>query len=237
MHRVALECQTVDRRLRRDRRESIGDVRQIGGGTIGRHVLVLIFETGQQRMDDRTGREFPHRLELIVVIAVAIVLAAQLPAGDSRSRHLGAAAVAVAQHVEQPVPVREAVVDRHQIVEAPAIGDDGPYEALVGIGEWRRIFRGIRHAAQRLTLEVDNAIGIRRLIDLADIDAEIDRVIAELAFELRPEFVIVAAEIAEAVGMRDGRVGTEIEARQIGRAGDIGVGGQRIGLTAYSARR
>ena len=117
-----------------------------------RHVLVLVFETGQQSMRDGPGREFPHRLELVVVIAVAVVLAPQLPAGDACPRYLGAAAVAVAHDIEQPGPIGEAIVDRHEVVEAPAIGQDRPHEALIGIGERRRIFRRIRHIRVRLAV-------------------------------------------------------------------------------------
>ena len=49
-------------------------------------------------------------------------------------------------------------------------------------------------------MEIDQAVGIRRLVDVPRVEREIERVVADVPGEFWPDFIVLTGEIAKALG-------------------------------------
>src|ERR1700733_2490192 len=228
MFRITQERQVVHGRFRRNRIEGIGDVRQIGGRPGRGNGLMLILEAREQGVTDSTGGNLPDRLELIVVAAVPVVLLAKLPADDFTPAHHCAGAITVAQDVQRAIQVGESITDGQKVADLPAIGEGGTHEVFMGEGERRRVLRIDRNPSDGRTVEVDEAVRVRRFAYAAQIQGGIDHMIAQLPLKCRPGFVVATAQVAKPARVRDRLVHPVVEPLNAGRAGDIGAAGNRV---------
>jgi hypothetical protein len=186
------------------------------------------FEAGEEGMGQGAGGELPHRLELIIEDAVAIVLVANLHADDlverRRSRvgvYMRARAVAGSHGAEIPLQIGQPVVDGQVVAAPPLVRSRRANVILIGVVERPRVSRVDRDALQGGAVIVDDAVGIRRLVQLAGVEAEIERVIAHVPDDVRPELVIGTLEVAKPVRVGGRPVDAIVQARNGRGAGDV----------------
>ena len=120
-------------------------------------------------------------------------------------------AVVVAHHVDFTMHEGEAVVDGQKVGDVPFVGEGGTDVILFGEGKRRRIFRGDRNARNRRAVQIDQAVGIRRLLDMPCIEREIERVIADVPGEFRADFEVPAGEIAKTLPAGQRRVDAVVQ--------------------------
>ena len=99
--------------------------------------------------------------------------------------------------------IGEAIIDRQEVIDLPGVRDRRAYVVFIRKRKGRRVLRVDRNVGDGRSVEIDQAIRIRRFVRLAQIEREIDRMAAQLPLECRPNFVVAAVQIAKTVGARE----------------------------------
>ena len=75
--------------------------------------------------------------------------------------------------------IGEAIVNRQEVTDLPFVSDDRADEVMVGQRKWRRILGINGNVLDRLTVEIDETVGIGCLTDMAGVNTELQRVIVQ----------------------------------------------------------
>ncbi len=165
--------------------EGIRNIRKICRASVRRDRLSQVLEASQQRVVYRAGFQLPHWLELIVIGAVLVALLAKLPPDDLSSAELRLCAVAVAQRVELAIQIGEAVVDCQDVVDVPCVRNGRANVGLIGGSNGVEYFALMEDIGGRRAVEIENAVGVRGVMNMTSIDRDIEDVVLRLPLKSR----------------------------------------------------
>src|SRR5579862_7115718 len=142
--------------------------------------------------------EFPDWLELVGEVVVVVGLLAQLSPRllpRSADKRDGAAA-GIAQDRNVAMGVGQPIVDREIVGEPPRVGERAALKILIAVTERRRVLEGIRYvqwrASQGGTVEIENAVGVGRALDVAKIQRQSGDVVVLVPLQRRTHLVVRA---------------------------------------------